>query len=297
MKNILLAYFTGTGGTEIVVKELEQKLNQKGFSVQSFPLDLSKVQSLDEVNGQIQKIDRLIVAYPVYSYDAPYPVHQWIEGLPKANGTKASVLSISAGGEAFTNRTSRKHCIKHLEQKGFTVDYERMITMPSNYGKTASDDINILLIKAAPLTAEKIAEDTANDVVLRERKKVAIGPAIAAKVFGGFAQDFGKKLLTNEECTDCKWCQNNCPTNNITITDGKISTSDQCALCLRCVYGCPVNAIYSKSYGFSVVKEGFNISELEKKAGKTETMAKEEIDKLEGGHMWKGALEYIKEIL
>lgn len=297
MENILVVYFSGTGGTEMIATALEQKLNEKGCSAKSFSLDLSKVKSLSDANDNIKDIDRIIVAYPVYSYDAPLPVHRWIDTLQQSDGTKASVLSISAGGEAFTNRTSRKHCIKSLESKGFDVDYERMITMPSNYGKTASDDINILLIKAVPVITESIADDIVNNVALRERKKFAVAPAIAAGVFKSFATDFGKKLAANEDCTNCSWCEKNCPTQNLTITDGQLSASDQCTLCLRCVYGCPTNAIYSQSYGFSIVKEGFDIKSLTQKANKTDVMEKHKIDNIKAGHMWKGALEYIKEVL
>ena len=64
-------------------------------------------------------------------------------------------LSISAGGDVHVNRTARKHCIKKLEQKGFIVDYEKMITCPSNYAETASEDINALLVKAVPIIAHK----------------------------------------------------------------------------------------------------------------------------------------------
>jgi ferredoxin len=293
MKNILIAYFTGTGGTEMVVKELEKRLDDMGCSVETFPIDLSKIKSLDAANDRIKETDRLVVAYPVYSYDAPLPVHRWIDGLEKADGTKASVLSISAGGVVPSNRTCRKHCIEHLEEKGFTVDYERMITMPSNYAGTASEDINILLIKAVPLIAHAVANDILNDVVHTEKKAVAILPLIAAKAFGGFAKDFGKKLRITDDCTDCKWCEKNCPTNNLTINDGQISASDHCTLCLRCVYGCPAKALYSKSYNFSVIKEGFSIKELKKKADSTENI---DVSAINGGKLWKGAEEYLKEV-
>lgn len=293
MKNILIAYFTGTGGTEMIVKEIEKNLIDKQCNVQTFPLDLSKVESISDANDKIKEIDRLVVAYPVYSYDAPLPVHNWIEGLDDAKGTKATVLSISAGGVVPSNRTCRKHCIKHLEQKGFTVDYERMITMPSNYGGTAGDEINIMLIKAAPVTAQLVADDIVNEVNKREKDKSAFIPQIAAKIFGGFAKDFGKRLRTTDECTDCKWCEKNCPTNNLAIKDGQIEASDNCTLCLRCVYGCPTNAIYSKSYNFSIIEDGFSIKALKKKADASQST---KVARIDGGKLWKGAEEYIKEV-
>jgi len=293
MKNILVAYFTGTGGTELVVRGLEQNLSEKGCNVQTFPIDLSKVNSISDANDKIEGIDRLVVAYPVYSYDAPLPVHKWIEGLKNANGTKASVLSISAGGEVFSNRTCRKHCIAHLEQKGFTVDYERMITMPSNYAGTASEEINVMLVKAVPIISQIVANEIAEDVVSREGKKVAIVPGFASKMFKSFARDFGQKLRTTDECTDCKWCQKNCPTKNITVEDGQISAIDQCTLCLRCVYGCPTNALYSKSYSFSIVKGGFDIKALKKKASVIEST---DVTNIDGGRLWKGAEDYLKEV-
>ena len=53
----------------------------------------------------------------------------------------------------------------------------------------------------------------------------------------------GKQYKVNEHCVNCNKCVNICPTNNITVKDGKIKFGGKCLMCMRCAHLCPTDAI------------------------------------------------------
>ncbi len=293
--NIFIVYFSGTGGTEKFCLNLKEALAGKGDNADVFPLDLSKVTSLDEKNQAILSSDKLIVAYPVYAYDAPKPVYDWLKSMPNADNVNTYIVSVSGGGEQPNNRTCRNRLIKHLVQKGFNVVYEKMITMPCNYAETAPDVINAMLVKAAELSAKKMADDIQNDVKKRSKKTLAFVQALVSFAFSSIGRvKFGQSLAINENCTECKWCESNCPTQNIKIIDGDIKASNKCAWCMRCVYGCPAKAIESRMFDSAILKNGFSIKKFADAANESDISKIENITSQAQG--WVGAEEYLKSV-
>ena len=294
--NICIVYFSGTYGTEKFVTELDTALKGRRHNTVIIPLDLSVIGSLDEKNEVIGTADRMIVAYPVYAYDAPKPVYDWIKGMPKVNQIKTYVVSVSGGGEHSSNRACRKRLIKKIEKKNFNVIYEKMITMPCNYAETAPDEINAMLVAAGALSASGMADDIDRDIEVINKKVQAFGPAIVSFAFrtAGRAK-FGKSLTLNQNCNGCEWCTDNCPTQNIKISEGRLLSANKCTWCMRCVYGCPNHAIESKMFAFSILKGGFSIQKFEKLAKGIDMNITYNIDEKAKG--WTQAAEYLKSVL
>jgi len=293
MKNIVIVYFSGTNGTKMAAEEIKKNFEEKSMLVQMLPLDLSKVQSLDDGNKAVEAADRLIVMYPVYSFDAPRPIFRWIKTLPELKMLKTAVISVSGGGDEASNRTCRNHCIKELEKKGCVIDYEAMITMPSNFAFSAPQNMNQLLLKVLPVAAAHISADIINGIENRREKAAAPAQAVMSFGFNSIGRIvFSKSLNAGRKCTDCKWCQNNCPTQNIVMENGRMKTSTKCAWCMRCVYGCPMGAISAGLFNFSILKEGFSIRKLSEQAAGIDT----DSYILEGSG-WNGVKDYINENL
>ena len=98
---------------------------------------------------------------------------------------------------------------------------------------------------------------------------------------------------TNNHCTSCGWCADNCPTKNIEIIDSKPEFKDRCLICLRCVYGCPANALYPKKFKFLLVKGGYSLAKVEKRMEDKEILP---LNKIRAGILFGGVKKYIKDI-
>ena len=227
------------------------------------PLDMQK-----DGYQQIPKIEDslgiLIVVYPVYAFDAPNLVYDWINKVSNGTSLPCAVISVSGGGETWPNLSCRAGIIKLLSEKGFNVFYERMFVMPSNVFFQTKDQLAIQIINILP----KKVEHCVNEIVLGVKRRKEYSNSKERKQSKKNMQDFGKILDTNNHCTSCGWCADNCPTKNIEIIDSKPEFKDRCLICLRCVYGCPANALYPKKFKFLLVKGGYSLAKVEKKNGR-----------------------------
>ena len=69
-------------------------------------------------------------------------------------------------------------------------------------------------------------------------------------------------LKVTDACIDCGRCIDNCPTVNIRRQDEKIMFGYSCVSCMRCISSCPQQAIVSRGFGFTVLKDGYNIRRI-----------------------------------
>jgi ferredoxin len=61
------------------------------------------------------------------------------------------------------------------------------------------------------------------------------GEGFETRLFGPFS--------VSEHCTQCGWCAQNCPVDNIEMAPDGPTFRDRCMLCLRCYSFCPTLAI------------------------------------------------------
>lgn len=289
-ENVLIVYFSGTGGTKKIVKEFGKNLEENNYAVNYHPLDLSVCDTLQVDKQLLDKCKYLFVLYPVYSFDAPRPVYEWIESLPQLDKTPTAVISVSGGGDMFVNKKCREYCIRALEQKGAKVFYENMMVMPSNFAIKANNNLNLWLIKSIVPKVSQIVEE----VLAEKKNRCNIPLKEGSKSFGqsdhDYIKKFGLSLSANDSCTSCSWCANNCPHNNIEMVNGKPHFNDNCVMCMRCIYGCTKAAISSEKYGFTILKDGYSIKSFEKQLENTKLQS---VEKSYHGILWAGVKKYL----
>lgn len=292
-EDTILVYFSGTGGTQKIAQSMKKALQNHGHESVLHSLDFSVNESLKIDTEKLERSKYLIVLYPVYSFDAPKPVFEWIDTLPKQMNQKlTAVISVSGGGDIIVNRSCRVSCIHELINKGCNVIYEDMMVMPSNFAMKANDDLNMWLIKFIPNKVEKIVQQ----ILLRKdrplekikhKKKLSFGQKEHNHI-----KKFGTSLFTTDKCIACGWCADNCPRCNIEIVSGKPIFDDRCVMCMRCIYGCPTKAITSDKYKFVILKEGYNLTKMENEMKDRQL---KEIDDCGKGILWIGAKRYLKQ--
>ena len=256
---VKIVYFTGTGSTERVAECFEKRFTELGKRVLK-----TKLFQVDKPeNGEE---DMLIVLFAVHAFNAPVIVYEWLKAMSQVNKIPAIVISVSGGGEISPNTACRASCIRFLEKKGYEVNYEDMITMPSNIVVKTVDGLSIRLLKILPYKVEHIIDEILSGTIKRTRPKLVdrffsyIGEA--EKIGARF---FGKHIKVNSDCNGCALCERNCPRKNIRMSNDKPEFSNNCILCLNCIYGCPRKALTPGIGKFMVIKEGFNLNLIEKR--------------------------------
>ncbi|WOO37312.1 EFR1 family ferrodoxin [Anaerocolumna sp. AGMB13020] len=254
MKPIHIAYFSGTGGTALAVETLKNTFLRKGLKVETTDVSKNLFKEM--------KDDFLIIIYPVYAFNAPKPMEQWLDCIPLVHkSSPAAVISVSGGGEISPNTSCRMRVIKMLEQKNYEVRYESMIVMPSNFAIAYEEVVNAMLLRALPLKVTEIVNEILSGKPCRKNPlvidRIFSRLGLFERLFSG--KIFGRNLKATDGCTGCSWCSKECPTRNISMSDKKPVFHDKCVLCMRCVYGCPHNAITPGIGKFLVLKNGYNL--------------------------------------
>jgi len=283
-KTVKIVYYSGTGGTERVARCFEAKFKAIGADVSMQRLATYSI--LEETKHEL-----LLMIYAVHACNAPEPVYKWIEKAPMVMGVPAVVIAVSGGGEVIPNTACRKHCIKRLEKKGYGVISEEMIVMPSNWIVSTKEPLALMLLEILP---DRVT-DIVKDITAGINRKVK--PAFIDNFFSYIgeleklgAKEFGKRIKVSSDCNGCSLCSQNCNAGNITMIANKPYFGKQCQLCLKCIYDCPQKALAPGMGKFVVIKEGYNLDELEKKLPHTELV---DVDKLAKGYLWSGVKKYL----
>lgn len=285
-KRVKIVYFSGTGSTARVADCFEQSVRRRNMEVVKCELRVG-----ESCSGE--KEDLLFLVYAVHACNAPEPVYEWIKETPDVKGTRAVVISVSGGGEITPNTACRVGCIKRLQKKGYTVVYEKMLVMPSNWIVQTKDGLAIRLLEVLPARVERIVQDVIAGISHRTKPGMLdrfISWAGELEKIG--ARSFGRRIKAGGGCNGCGRCEKSCPRGNVVLEGHRPAFGGKCIMCLKCIYGCPKKALKPGFMKFIVVKEGYNLQEVEKRMKSVEPAPVENLAK---GYLWKGVKEYLLE--
>lgn len=289
---VQIVFFSGTGGTKRVADSFEKELikRDKKVEVKSLGAGDSVRSNHSSTNSSLEDISLYILLYPVYAFDAPKPIYNWIESLgEQEEGKQIAVISVSGGGEVWPNTGCRNNCCEKLEKKGLKIIYDNMMCMPANMLTEMNDHVVMHLIKVIPEKVNKALDQILSGTIQRTRFHKSALRNYLSNLENKNASKFAKNLLVTDDCTCCRWCAKNCTTNNIIINEQtkKPTFLDQCTICLRCVYGCPAHAIQAKS---KAVLKSFDLDAIEKRM---EGVELDPVEKCCKGIVFSGVRDYL----
>lgn len=232
----MIIYFSGTGNSEYVAKQIETEIGDKTLNL------FQKLRDHDYARLESEKA--WIVVVPTYAWRIPRLVSDWLMKTPLAGSKK--IYFVMTCGENIGNAGTylKKLCSsKQLQYMGCA-----QIVMPENYiamFATPAQEEAVKIIQAAQGAIAAVCEVVKAGSVFPEQKIT-----FQDRLCSGFVNEMfyplivhAKKFYATDTCISCGKCVKLCPMNNIQLKSGKPLWADHCTHCMACISRCPVKAI------------------------------------------------------
>ncbi len=258
--NIEIYYFTGTGNSLVVARDIAERINGKLIPIASL------------VEKKVINTDAGIIGivFPVYYVDIPVIIKKFAEKLDNINN-KYIFAACTYGGGAGNSFKSLNRIIRsrggelsamygvHMPQNAFFKPWENHSKIYKNSKKKLEIiSKNICLQKKGMLLSDILAhlilipiDMIAKFAFRKYLEKTFDTPDLPNEKL---IYMLDKSYSINEKCNGCGICSQVCPVNNIKIMDNRPVWLKHCENCLACYHWCPDNAIQR---GMSTVKEYF----------------------------------------
>lgn len=235
-----LYYFSATGNTAHSAAMIKEALSSRGHTVRVVPLS-------DGTKPLTERPDRLVLAYPTYSWRPPALVSRFIARLPRGNGMEAAVFTAD-GGDSHASIDAAERA---LRRRGYRTivkaaahypnDWAEMIPPPVGEAREAAVSRGIA---GTERFVRGLLEGTP---ILRERSGPEFLLNVVGLLFAAFGRHFlGKLFVADDDCTACGLCARNCPVGAIAMGEGPNARPRwkyRCEACTRCMNLCPTKAI------------------------------------------------------
>lgn len=241
--NTKIYYFTGTGNSLMLAKNLGKMLDAEIISI-------PKV-----INNAIDMNEAEVIGFifPLYYQTVPIIVQDFINKLDLKDKYVFAIVNSGAYMGVALDVFS-----DILKKNGSELSAGFQLVMPYNFlidgsslGKLSFKFKNIYF-KRADRKLIKITK------IINDRQKIGIEKRPYIKKHHPYShfskeelekhlKDEAKYFWVNEKCISCGQCKKVCPVNNIEITNKILKWNNKCEQCLACINWCPVNAIEFKN--------------------------------------------------
>lgn len=253
----LVLWYSQTGYTQrngmLLQKTFERLgLNATGTDIRDFD------------RTRIGEFDLIVMGSPVFYYDTPRYVKDWIEALPDLKGTPVAAYVTFGGPEGNQHNAACSILEGLVKKQGVPVGIQAFMNMSSFPLAWSKDKVH----EKTWMSRHLPNEDTY--MAVRE-----FAGYLAHQVEKGQASEFSKKITLREcstwlapifwtklfvkhhsidgqLCIKCGACVEKCPVGAIDLSDFKVDT-DVCVLCFGCINNCPAGAVHMEYDGEKVI--------------------------------------------
>ncbi|HYE84078.1 MAG TPA: EFR1 family ferrodoxin [Clostridia bacterium] len=244
MSKTEIYYFTGTGNSLFIARELERRIPDSKIIPIVGLLDKKVIKTSGERVGFV---------FPVYMAALPIPVKKFVEKLE----LDESVYTFAVATRIGTMHGAFSGIDKVLGRKGKLLNAFFNLNMPSNdpkfdYKTPTEDEITKLEAEA------KLRLDSIEKIILAKEKSREKDIYYTQKVpFVGLLSSLADltggmdyNLYADSKCTGCGSCEKVCLSGKIRMEEGKpVWQKDiKCYKCSACLNYCPAQAAQIKSY-------------------------------------------------
>lgn len=239
MKTILY-YFSGTGNTLMSARLLAKELGNT---------EIINIAGRDE-STHTPKADAIGILYPVYACRLPRMMREFIKNNLQIN---ADTYVFSLTNYASFGGPASLHQLKTLLQaKDRKLHAGFGISMPPNDIMLCEAESQEKQTKHFATAAEeikgiaKIIKERPENYLYHKGNIPLFIARLCFKFFFWYCSRGFKKFYVKDNCTSCGTCAKICPTQNITLINGRPAWGNNCEQCLACLQWCPVDAIHRK---------------------------------------------------
>jgi len=242
--NAEIYFFSGTGNSLVVARDIAHKINGKIIPVVSM-LNQEIITTNADVIGFV---------FPIYDYKPPRLIEQCIKKIAHIN----SKYIFAVGTYGILPLGAMKKIEQDIRARGGELSLGCVVKMPHNgLGKNtfSKDDQNVLFEKWK-IMLETISEN----IISRKKQKPEVMNIPVHFILSGLIfkvisplikilwQAMTKgwdsfSFMSNDTCDGCGICVKVCPMENVKMLNNRPKWLENCALCFACLQWCPKESI------------------------------------------------------
>jgi len=265
----LVLWYSQTGHTKRNARLIAHVWEKRGLDVVA-----SEVREFDQKS--IVDFDLIVIGAPVFYYDIPGYVRDWIRSLPSIEGTLVASF-VTYGGPEGDQHNAACTVLELLSEKGGVPvgmrTFMNMGTMPTVWSdEYVSENVwnnrhlpNEETYKNVRGYASFLIEQVKQGDDIRVEKKLTfrrlatfLSPIWWTKL------TVSKHSVDKDKCIECGTCKSKCPVDAIDPFSGHVD-KERCVLCFGCINNCPAQAIAMEYRG----RKLFGFWELLRRKGVT----------------------------
>lgn len=237
----MIFYFTGTGNSSYVAKQVATKQNEALISVAEC-LKKKQLEFTLEVGEAVGFV------FPTYFYGVPSIVIDFINKLKLNNYNDNYTFAILTCGGSIGNAIGMFKRI--LKRNDFILSSAFTVLMPDNY-IIAFNLLPPVDKRARMFELAEVQIATINDCIAKRAKDIYIlkrgklPHLVTFLSYWYYKRGLNtKSFRADDNCVSCGLCEKMCPLDIIHLIDGRPIWKDvKCTQCLACIHRCPTHAI------------------------------------------------------
>lgn len=248
MSKVEIYYFSGTGNSLVVARDLTRKTNGKLIPVIS-------VIGQERINTEA---DIIGIVFPIYDHKPPQIIENFIGKLTDI-GSKY-IFAVCTYG--VVPLKAMKKVDADIKACGGKLSAGFIVQMPHNalgYSSIAADkqkkmfenwSKKLEVITEYVHTQKEGCVETTNVLVhyILSGLIFKVLPSLTSLLWHAMWNGWESLgFISNEKCNGCGTCARICPVNNVAMVENKPSWSDHCAMCFACLQWCPKESIQAGS--------------------------------------------------